>query len=185
MSSSYTKKDLILDAATKVLCREGIENITIEAVAAEARISKGGLLYYFPNKDYLLSELGTTLLNDFLDMTDALAENDPLEKGKWARAYLHAMITYSEKHVEKAKALIILYSSQTKYSEFTDMKCIKLYENIASNGIDPEIATIIRYTALGLWYTTTLEMGKVDGELKEKVIDKLLAFSSREDKLVM
>ncbi|MFP9229690.1 TetR family transcriptional regulator [Pectobacterium cacticida] len=46
--------DRILDAAEKVLLRDGVYRFTLDAVAAEAGISKGGLIYSFPSKDQLI-----------------------------------------------------------------------------------------------------------------------------------
>jgi AcrR family transcriptional regulator len=40
----------ILDAACKVIIDQGAEAFTIEAVAQETGISKGGFLYHFPAK---------------------------------------------------------------------------------------------------------------------------------------
>jgi len=47
----------ILDAARRVLLREGIGATTLDAVAAEAGLSKTALYYYFPSKDALFFEL--------------------------------------------------------------------------------------------------------------------------------
>ncbi|MFJ5398623.1 TetR family transcriptional regulator [Pectobacterium sp. CHL-2024] len=46
--------DRILDAAEQVLLRDGVHRFTLDAVAAEAGISKGGLVYSFPSKDQLI-----------------------------------------------------------------------------------------------------------------------------------
>ncbi|MBN3132523.1 TetR family transcriptional regulator [Pectobacterium brasiliense] len=46
--------DRILDAAEQVLLRDGVHRFTLDAVAAEADISKGGLVYSFPSKDQLI-----------------------------------------------------------------------------------------------------------------------------------
>ncbi|WP_235319650.1 TetR family transcriptional regulator [Pectobacterium fontis] len=48
------ENDLILDAAQTVLLRDGVHRFTLDAVAAEAGISKGGLVYSFPSKDQLI-----------------------------------------------------------------------------------------------------------------------------------
>ncbi|RYC38354.1 TetR family transcriptional regulator [Pectobacterium zantedeschiae] len=48
------ENDLILDAAEKVLLRDGVHRFTLDAVAVEAGISKGGLVYSFPSKDLLI-----------------------------------------------------------------------------------------------------------------------------------
>ena len=47
----------ILGAARAIAAREGAGKVTIEAVAKEAGLSKGGVLYNFPTKKALLSSL--------------------------------------------------------------------------------------------------------------------------------
>jgi AcrR family transcriptional regulator len=44
-----SRKIEILDAASKIVNQRGIFNLTLEAVAEEAGISKGGLLYHYPS----------------------------------------------------------------------------------------------------------------------------------------
>ncbi|MNV45864.1 transcriptional regulator BetI [compost metagenome] len=44
----------ILDAAVRVIERDGITALTFEAVATESGIARGGLLYHFPSRDALL-----------------------------------------------------------------------------------------------------------------------------------
>ena len=50
-------RDRMLDAAEVVVTRHGIANLTLDAVAAEAGMSKGGLLHHFPSKDRLVDAL--------------------------------------------------------------------------------------------------------------------------------
>ena len=47
----------MLDAAEVVVVRQGIANLTLDAVAAEAGLSKGGLLHHFPSKDRLIEAM--------------------------------------------------------------------------------------------------------------------------------
>src|SRR2546425_8416476 len=47
----------LLDAAEAVVVRQGISNLTLDAVAAEAGMSKGGLLHHFRTKDRLVEAL--------------------------------------------------------------------------------------------------------------------------------
>lgn len=47
----------ILAAAERVSCDAGPARLSLDAVAAEAGISKGGLLYHFPSKQALLQAL--------------------------------------------------------------------------------------------------------------------------------
>jgi AcrR family transcriptional regulator len=56
VSRSATRRRL-LDAAVAVVRREGPRALTLDAVAAEAGVSKGGLLYHFATKDDLVDAL--------------------------------------------------------------------------------------------------------------------------------
>lgn len=50
-------RDRILDAYEELLALEGERYATLDAVAAKANVSKGGLLYHFPAKDELSNAL--------------------------------------------------------------------------------------------------------------------------------
>lgn len=52
-----SSRDRILDAYEDLLAVEGERYATLEAVAARADVSKGGLLYHFPSKDRLAAAL--------------------------------------------------------------------------------------------------------------------------------
>ena len=57
MMTRRSSRQKILDAAEKVAIETGAARLTLDAVAAKARVSKGGLLYNFPTKDALLRAL--------------------------------------------------------------------------------------------------------------------------------
>ena len=62
MSARVSAKAKILQAAARVVEREGAAHLTLDAVADEAQLSKGGLLYHFPNKRSLLTGMLEHLL---------------------------------------------------------------------------------------------------------------------------
>ena len=47
-------RDRILDTLEVILTTEGERAATLDAVAARAQVSKGGLLYHFPNREALI-----------------------------------------------------------------------------------------------------------------------------------
>lgn len=51
------RPDIILDAAENVLRASGARALTIDAVAAQAGLSKGGVLHHFASKDVLIRTL--------------------------------------------------------------------------------------------------------------------------------
>lgn len=50
-------RDEIVDAARRVLLRNGIAGTTLDAVAKEVGLTKAALYYYYPSKDSLLFEI--------------------------------------------------------------------------------------------------------------------------------
>ena len=47
-------RDRILDAAEELVSTRGVSDLTLDAVAAGANLSKGGLLYHFASKEQLI-----------------------------------------------------------------------------------------------------------------------------------
>ncbi len=71
----------ILTAALNVFSTYGFRGSTLDQIATEAGLSKPNLLYYFPSKEAIHSELLTGLLHAWLDPLRALDPNgDPLQE---------------------------------------------------------------------------------------------------------
>ena len=50
-------RDRIVRAAEDVVIQEGVARLTLEAAAAEAGVSKGGVLYHFPTRAALVAAM--------------------------------------------------------------------------------------------------------------------------------
>lgn len=51
------RPEIILDGADALLLRNGARGLTIDAVAAEVGLSKGGVLHHYGSKDALVAAL--------------------------------------------------------------------------------------------------------------------------------
>ena len=69
MKSEVTRARIRV-AAAKVIERDGAGHLTLEKVAAQADLSKGGLLYHYPSKDALLQGLLDHLLENRAGLID-------------------------------------------------------------------------------------------------------------------
>ena len=49
-----TTQQSIINAARRIVKRDGVAHLTIEAVERGAGFSKGGVLYHFPTKESLI-----------------------------------------------------------------------------------------------------------------------------------
>ena len=81
-------RDRLLDAALKVIGEAGACRMTLDAVAATAEVSKGGLLYHFPDKEALLRGL----LDRQLDRRQAWFERAQQEHGPSTSDLTHARV---------------------------------------------------------------------------------------------
>src|SRR6058998_603358 len=78
----------LLDAAEAVVVRQGIANLTLDAVAAEAGLSKGGLLHHFPTKDKLVEGMVVRSAEQWRATYRAAIEQESPGPGRVARALL-------------------------------------------------------------------------------------------------
>ena len=71
----------ILEAALNVFSAHGFRGATVDQIAAEAGLSKPNLLYYFPSKEAIHTELLSGLLETWLaPLHDLDANGDPMEE---------------------------------------------------------------------------------------------------------
>ncbi|NOC44984.1 MULTISPECIES: TetR family transcriptional regulator C-terminal domain-containing protein [unclassified Ruegeria] len=71
----------ILEAALNVFSSHGFRGATVDQIAAEAGLSKPNLLYYFPSKEAIHTELLSGLLDTWLaPLHDLDANGDPMEE---------------------------------------------------------------------------------------------------------
>jgi AcrR family transcriptional regulator len=85
-------REEILEAARRVLLRDGIAGTTLDAVAREVGVSKAALYYYFPSKDALFFELVFGNLQ-----SQAQAVHDAVEKTATGADALGAIVRESVK----------------------------------------------------------------------------------------
>ncbi|MFD8943837.1 TetR/AcrR family transcriptional regulator, partial [Streptomyces californicus] len=72
-----SKRTQILDAATRVVQREGVKSVTFDSVAAEAGVTKGGLLYHFASREDLVQAIHQHLADRWeADLVAAAGQND-------------------------------------------------------------------------------------------------------------
>ncbi len=96
----------ILEAARRVIGRFGFEGTTIDRVADEARIAKGTIYLYFPNKEALLH---SAVVEGIRDLTVDLKRLDDLTRSPIERLaiLIRSMFSVQKDHQDFFKALIL------------------------------------------------------------------------------
>ncbi|WP_173934229.1 TetR family transcriptional regulator [Chelativorans sp. Marseille-P2723] len=89
MPPSGSTKRKILKAASELARTEGSAHLSLEAIAARAGISKGGLLYNFPTKSALLKALVQQYIDEFESaLADRLQDSNLSEAVEFIRLSL-------------------------------------------------------------------------------------------------
>ena len=173
----------ILDAAERVVARDGVNSLTLNAVAEEAGVSKGGLLYHFPSKSNLIVAVVERLASECDSETAKAIEADPVIPGRYTRAYLTARLDPPDpKDMPIHTALIAAAGTDPQYLEPFRRRHIEWQQRLENDGIDPTIATIVRMAIDSFCLGALLGMPVPEGELRKNVLDKLLAMTKPVEK---
>jgi AcrR family transcriptional regulator len=172
VAAKQGSRERILEAAYAVAERSGVAALTLDAVAAEAGVSKGGLLYHFPSKEALLSGMVDRLCRTCSDLAAAAAEADPEPVGRSARAYLAACagdLWHSSRWMALVGALV--FNPELLAAWRADVLAGRAADQ--QEGVDPAAAEIVRLAADGMWVWGVLGLPGPDRELKAKVLARL------------
>jgi AcrR family transcriptional regulator len=175
-------RDKLLNAAEQVVARDGVSNLTLDAVARETGVSKGGLLYHFPSKSALVIAVVERLATRCESMhADALAA-EPAEPGAFTRAYLNARLRPHEPQESLIQtALIAAAGTDPQYLDPFRQRLTHWQQRLENDGIDPATACIVRLAIDGLCLGEVFGMPVPSGELRQRVLDKLVELT-RENK---
>ncbi|WP_046178124.1 TetR/AcrR family transcriptional regulator [Domibacillus tundrae] len=175
-------REKILIKARELVAREGVTHLTIEKVAKEAEISKGGLLYHFSSKEALIQ----AMIDDMLkrsnqEIEEKLLSDDTADSSQWFQAFIHTTFDeFGRKDLISPGLLSILLANpelietwRNTYDGWT--------ENIEKESDNLIIATIVRLACEGLWFTDMLGFSPVEGASRQQVLETLLDLSKREN----
>jgi AcrR family transcriptional regulator len=104
--SGEDTRRLLLDAATRVIRRHGL-GATLDVIAREAGVSKGGLVYHFASKEALLVALAQEDVDGFRGAVfTQLAEPEDLP-GRLTRAYIRASLALVDEESSRERFALL------------------------------------------------------------------------------
>jgi AcrR family transcriptional regulator len=133
-------RERILEAAGRLARQLGPGNISLEAVAAEAGISKGGLLYHFPSKDRLLR----AIVGRFVEQLEQSLEAEPgadRPNGLMA-AYVRQLVREREECLPPPTGLLAALAEQPDLLDPVRRFENAFVERARQNATDPQMAIV-------------------------------------------
>jgi AcrR family transcriptional regulator len=164
--------DRILDAAEELICTRGIAGFTLDGVAQEAGVSKGGLLYHFRSKDSLISAMQRRMASRMADtLSEAKARSEPV---------LQAFVRHLRRDYERGgRSFAPLLLAREREEPCEELR--SLMACIAREGGDGDGngSTLLLLAALGLMLSSLARLPYPLPEHASDLLDELEAAASR------
>lgn len=175
-----SKRDSILYAAGQVVISQGAAQLTLDSVAEEAGVSKGGLLYHFPTKDALIDELLDAYLKRFDQRIEAEIDADQSSAaGRFLRAYVRTSFTDALPDPGFSAAALAAITAKPDLLELVRAKYAEWKSRALSDGLSIETALTVMLATDGIWCAELLGIQPLDADQRMRMQAALLALLDR------
>ncbi|GAA1667488.1 TetR/AcrR family transcriptional regulator [Fodinicola feengrottensis] len=162
----------ILDAAVRVITRDGVSRLSVDLVAAEAGISKGGFFYHFKTKVSLLGAV-VEYLHDEVGRTIAEHAGD----GDWLRRYVEWGVLAEGADADRMSALlrVLLLAADDNPAILDGARAAntRTIGAALAQGADAGTALVVQLTLDGLWLNQALGTLTLDRAERLSIRDSL------------
>lgn len=170
-SKKEQKRELILSTVSQLIREEGVEKLTLEAVATKAGISKGGLLYHFPSKDALILGMIEQLSDRFITDFRSRAEEDIESKGKWTRSYVDTSV--QEELCDLYVGISAAHFTNPEMLQQLQETYVEIQEKMEHDEVDPVRSTMARLAIDGLWLADMFGLASPQGAFRQQIIEHI------------
>ena len=168
---SHAMIQKVLDAAESLVMRQGIGSLTMDAVAAEGGMSKGGVMHHFRSKDALVE----ALVSRRLDLIESgLAQHrDGLPDGR-ARTLLGMALYGGEQYADDQgfpRALLVAAVENPQALGRFKALFADTMGAVAAEAGGRNLDTLLLFAVMGLLLTKTLGIGDLPPERAQDAFD--------------
>lgn len=170
-----SNRESILDAAVRVIDRDGITAITFDAVAAEAGVTRGGMLYHFGSRDALILAINQHLADQWeanlLRTVGKPFDQTTIQERR--QAYVGASLRAS-----RAELLFLLEFQKDPAMSAPWARLIEAWSVPEPTDPDDDAALsrfVARLAADGLWAYEYISGQPVPPDLRKRVSGRLVA----------
>ena len=171
--SGANTQQAILQAANRIVIEQGVERLTLDQVAAEAGISKGGLLYHFPTKQALIKGMINQYLERFTEDFHQAAEKEDDSPGRWNRAYLVTTFADNQRMPRMSSGMLAALATDPTLLAPLQEQFQAWVGLLNQDGIDPTKAAIVRLVADGLWLVELFGLSAPDEATKANILQAM------------
>ncbi len=161
--SDETRRRL-LDAAESIVADRGVPSLTLDAVAAAAGVSKGGLLHHYRSKEALLTAIVARMAEEMRMVFDALLAALPPGPGRATRAAiawaLHSPPEREQRDLRIAAALLAAHTHHPDLIDPLRAEHARIRAMMADDGLPPGHSLAVMTAADGLFMAKIFSIWK-------------------------
>lgn len=171
-------REVILDAAERVVARDGSRRLTIDAVVQESGFSKGGVLYNFPSKLALIEGMVARMIAQTRALHDAAlseaeaAGEDPMP------AMVRCLLQQKDMDRAVSMGLLAALAEQPDLIAPIRAAVAEMRDEMIARAQDPELASILMLAADGLHFSDILGLDILPDDQREAVEARMIALAS-------
>jgi AcrR family transcriptional regulator len=180
MSPRASSYDLIVDAAEDVVVEAGASHMTLEAVAARAGVSKGGLLHHFRTKEALLEAMIGRLIEKREESRIKVLDDLPDSPARELKAYILSGITRDQKADRVGAPILAALAHNPRLAEPIREIIKKRYAEFVAKGVKFERAIVFALAADGLLFHEVVSTSPFTVEQRRGVVEELLRIVEEE-----
>lgn len=168
-----SKKINILEATSKVVLSKGVSGLTLDAVAKEASVSKGGLLYHYATKDELIKAMNIHVIKSFRE----LIEKHAALGHTYHEAYLLGTLdSVKERSIifDITTSLLAAIATNREVLDLWKEEYAFINEKLSKEDYKLEYSLLVKSVCDGIWFANLFNFGHLDHNDEQTVIHYLL-----------
>jgi AcrR family transcriptional regulator len=174
-SRSERTRNAVIEAALVIIARDGPGRLTLDAIAQESGISKGGLTHQFRTKEAVLKALLEHQIEYFQDFSRRyLAAHGASQVEPHLAAQIATLREAIAQPHSVAFALLGAATQEPGLLSIPREGDIKTVEAIRAEADDPDLATLRWAAARGLAVTALLGICPLPEKERQRLFDRLL-----------
>jgi AcrR family transcriptional regulator len=183
--STTVMRDKLLDAAEAVVVRQGIANLTLESVAAEAGLSKGGLLHHFPTKDRLIEGMVIRCAEHWRACSMEAYEQAAEGPGRMARGLINHGLSDAKSWTEQCRrssaAVFAALAQNPALIEPMRAAYADVRERLVEDGLPAGVGEAVAAAIDGLWLYSVIGLPVDQAQLvrMRAALEEMLARSTQ------
>ena len=176
MANTEDTRKRIRSAAQALVAEQGAANLTLEAVAKDAGVSKGGLLYHYANKQALLEGM----LEDLLLKRQTWFLSSQAKQGTGAQLQSLINTEFSLTVAERATANAILAAGAENPALLDPARDYyrTLFSHLRKDSSDPELRIIVALALHGMQLLETIGLNQMTISQKDTLQHRLVELVS-------